>query len=74
MISGLASKPSWLSPTIAPERAAREILRGIRLNKPVIVFPAYARIFWLLERGAPWLSSVFRSLIVSKAGSERSGK
>ena len=67
MISALPHQPSRLTPTISAQHAAKEILRGIRLNRPVIVFPAYARVFWLLERIAPWLSSVLRSLIVTKA-------
>jgi NAD(P)-dependent dehydrogenase (short-subunit alcohol dehydrogenase family) len=67
MISALAHQPSRLTPTISSQHAAKEILRGIRLNRPVIVFPAYARVFWLLERIAPWLSSALRGLIVTKA-------
>jgi NAD(P)-dependent dehydrogenase (short-subunit alcohol dehydrogenase family) len=67
MMSALPHKPSWLTPTVTPQRAAREILHGIRLNQPVIVFPAYARAFWHLERTAPWLSSRLRRSIVKSA-------
>ncbi len=74
MISALPHRPSRLTPTISPEFAAVEILRGVRLNRPVIVFPAYARVFWLLERNTPWLSSVLRGLIVTKAGRSKASK
>jgi len=32
------------------DTAAKKILRGVARNKPIIVFPAYAKIFWLLSR------------------------
>jgi NAD(P)-dependent dehydrogenase (short-subunit alcohol dehydrogenase family) len=67
MISAALHKPSRLTPTISPQRAAQEILHGIRLNRSIIVFPAYARMFWHLERAAPWLSSLLRGLIVKNA-------
>jgi NAD(P)-dependent dehydrogenase (short-subunit alcohol dehydrogenase family) len=67
MISAVACKPSRLTPTISVQRAAAEILRGIRCNRSVIVFPAYARILWRIERFAPWLSAMLRNVIVAKA-------
>jgi NAD(P)-dependent dehydrogenase (short-subunit alcohol dehydrogenase family) len=71
MISALPHQPSRLTPTISSQHAARKILRGIQLNRPVIVFPAYARVFWLLERMAPWLSAALRSSIVAAARRKR---
>jgi NAD(P)-dependent dehydrogenase (short-subunit alcohol dehydrogenase family) len=72
MLSAVPKQPSRLTPKISPSHAAREILRGIRRNRPVIAFPLYARLFWLLERLAPWLSSLLRSLIVRKSGNDAS--
>jgi NAD(P)-dependent dehydrogenase (short-subunit alcohol dehydrogenase family) len=66
MISALSQQLSRATPAISPARAAEEILRGIRLNKQMIVFPGYARLFWFLERNAPWLSSALRDLSVAK--------
>jgi NAD(P)-dependent dehydrogenase (short-subunit alcohol dehydrogenase family) len=67
LTSAALHRPSRLTPTVSPQRAAREILHGICLNKSIIVFPAYARMFWRLERAAPWLSSMLRGLIVKNA-------
>ncbi len=35
---------------VEAKEAARIILRGVRRNKAMIVFPGYAKIFWLLSR------------------------
>jgi NAD(P)-dependent dehydrogenase (short-subunit alcohol dehydrogenase family) len=35
--------------------AARKILRGVERNRAIIVFPAYARLFWWLGRISPGL-------------------
>jgi NAD(P)-dependent dehydrogenase (short-subunit alcohol dehydrogenase family) len=66
MIAAHISSLSKATPPIPPEAAARAILRGIRSNRDTIVFPAYARVMWLLERWVPWLSGWFRNYIASK--------
>lgn len=40
---------------ISAERAARAILRGVRRNRAVIVFPFYGRMFWRFYRLYPGL-------------------
>jgi NAD(P)-dependent dehydrogenase (short-subunit alcohol dehydrogenase family) len=35
---------------VETDAAARKILQGISRNKPIIVFPAYAKLFWRLSR------------------------
>jgi len=35
---------------VPAEEAARRILAGVARNRAVIVFPAYARVFWWLQR------------------------
>jgi NAD(P)-dependent dehydrogenase (short-subunit alcohol dehydrogenase family) len=51
-------------PLIELDDAVERILRGVARNQEVIVFPAYARIFWWLTRFAPGLmASVHRKTI-----------
>jgi NAD(P)-dependent dehydrogenase (short-subunit alcohol dehydrogenase family) len=66
MIAAHSSTLSRATPPATPEAAARAILRGIRSNSATIVFPAYARAIWLLERWSPRLSGWFRNYIASK--------
>jgi short-subunit dehydrogenase len=40
---------------IGADSAAREILRGARKNRAIVVFPFYARISWWIYRLSPWL-------------------
>lgn len=40
---------------MSAEEAARVILRGVEKNKALIVFPGYARLFWMLSRISPRL-------------------
>jgi len=42
---------------ITAEDAAHIILRGIQKNKATIVFPFYARFWWLLHRISPKLTA-----------------
>lgn len=37
------------------QSAAKKILRGVELNRAIIVFPSYARLFWWLARLSPGL-------------------
>lgn len=67
MVSAMARKPFFLTPIISPEYAAQQVLHGILRNRPIIVFPTYALVFWWLERIMPWLSSILRDIIVKKA-------
>jgi NAD(P)-dependent dehydrogenase (short-subunit alcohol dehydrogenase family) len=39
---------------MAPDRAARAILRGVRRNQELIVFPFSVRVGWWLYRVCPW--------------------
>ena len=67
MLSPLDQGRSWLTATVTAEYAALQIVRGIRRNRPVIVFPSYAIVLWWLERLTPWLSSLLRGFVVSRA-------
>ncbi len=42
---------------ISPDQAADAILRGVRKNRPFIVFPTYNRLLWGAYRMAPGLTS-----------------
>ncbi|MDY6972629.1 MAG: SDR family oxidoreductase [Thermodesulfobacteriota bacterium] len=44
-----------------PTKAARIILKGVARNRPVIVFPFYARILWWLHRLHPAISAFWAS-------------
>lgn len=49
---------------IATDRAVGAILRGVALNRAVIVFPGYARLIWALHRlSARWLNPLHRKAI-----------
>lgn len=67
------AKLSGLTPAISCDRAATEILKAVHRNSGVIVFPFYTRIFWWIERLAPWLGTMLRRRIVrneqTRAGS-----
>lgn len=46
------SQPKGIK-TLTPGEAARIILRGVAQNRPIIVFPFYARLLWWLYRLQP---------------------
>jgi len=46
-------QPKLIKYFMAPDKAAKIILRGIGRNKPVIIFPFYARFIWWLYRFSP---------------------
>lgn len=39
---------------IGPEQAAEAILRGVRRNREIIVFPVSVRVGWWIHRVCPW--------------------
>lgn len=41
-------------PKVSATEAAERILEGVARNRAVIIFPAYARIMWWLNRLSPW--------------------
>jgi len=41
-------EPSWLTPAIPVEKAARCIVQGIARNRKIIVFPLRWRFVWWL--------------------------
>jgi NAD(P)-dependent dehydrogenase (short-subunit alcohol dehydrogenase family) len=40
-----------------PPVFARRVLRGVERNRAVIIVPGWARLFWYVDRAAPWLSN-----------------
>jgi NAD(P)-dependent dehydrogenase (short-subunit alcohol dehydrogenase family) len=44
----------WLA--VSPESLARRVLQQIARNRGIIVHPAWARVFWHIDRFNPWLS------------------
>jgi short-subunit dehydrogenase len=60
-------EPSWLTPAIPAETAARCILRGIRHNRKIIVFPLRWRFIWWIDRLSPALLDPLRRVIVRRA-------
>jgi NAD(P)-dependent dehydrogenase (short-subunit alcohol dehydrogenase family) len=59
-------EPSWLTPAIPAERAARCILRGISRNRKIIVFPLRWRFVWWADRLSPALLDPLRRVIVRR--------
>lgn len=49
---------------MAPEKAARLVLRGVHRNKTILVFPFVARLAWWLHRIHPGLLTPFHRKIV----------
>lgn len=50
--------------SVTPADAARIILRGVERNKPIIVFPLYAKLIWWLYRLHPgFFDLLFRKMI-----------
>jgi NAD(P)-dependent dehydrogenase (short-subunit alcohol dehydrogenase family) len=60
-------EPSWLTPAIPVDEAARRILDGVRRNKRIIVFPLRWRLIWWADRLSPALLSPLRRVIVRRA-------
>jgi NAD(P)-dependent dehydrogenase (short-subunit alcohol dehydrogenase family) len=60
-------EPSWLTPAIAADAAARKILTGIRRNRKIIVFPSIYRLMWWVDRLSPSLLNPLRRIIVQRA-------
>jgi len=50
---------------ITPEKAARRVLAGVEKNKPIIVFPFYAKVIWWLYRFNPSLFYLFFQKIIN---------
>jgi len=65
-------EPSWLTPAISAESAARCILRGIMHNRKIIVFPLRWRFVWWLDRLSPALLNPLRRVIVRRARRRKS--
>jgi NAD(P)-dependent dehydrogenase (short-subunit alcohol dehydrogenase family) len=60
-------EPSWLTPAIPVERAARNILRGVAAKRKIIVFPLRWRLIWWADRLSPHLLNPLRRVIVRRA-------
>ena len=58
---------SGLMRIISPEYAARRILQTLLRRKRIIIFPTYARLWWLCERLSPQLLAPFRQVIVKRS-------
>ena len=63
----LPSHVSGLTPAITPDDAARRILEQLVKGKRIIVFPAYARLWWWCDRLSPHLLGPLRQIIVKRA-------
>jgi len=50
---------------ITPEKAARRVLSGVEKNRPIIIFPFYARVIWWLYRFNPSLFYLFFQKIIN---------
>jgi NAD(P)-dependent dehydrogenase (short-subunit alcohol dehydrogenase family) len=48
------------------ETAVRRILRGIRRNRAIIVFPFYVRFIWWIQRISPFLVTLFFSRLARR--------
>jgi short-subunit dehydrogenase len=49
---------------VDPDKAAKIILQGVEKNKPIIIFPFYARLIWWIYRLVPFaFHLVFRKMI-----------
>jgi len=60
-------EPSWLTPAIPVEKAARCIVQGIARNRKIIVFPLRWRFVWWVDRLNPALLNPLRRVIVRRA-------
>jgi len=60
-------EPSWITPAIPVERAAKCILRGIMRNRKIIVFPLRWRFVWWADRLSPALLNPLLRVIVRRA-------
>lgn len=57
-------QPKVMKYFMTPDKAARKILRGIRQNKSVLIFPLYAHMIWWLYRFNPAIFQfVFKTII-----------
>ncbi|WP_228370643.1 SDR family NAD(P)-dependent oxidoreductase [Candidatus Korobacter versatilis] len=59
-------KPSFFTPMISVEDAARRILRGVERNQGIVVFPFHAKLFWWLDRIHPALLDPLRRIILGR--------
>lgn len=50
---------------IPPERAARLLLRGVRKNRGIILFPFHARMISLMQRVARWVGVLIAGRVVA---------
>jgi NAD(P)-dependent dehydrogenase (short-subunit alcohol dehydrogenase family) len=60
-------EPSWLTPAIPVDEAARRILQAVSRNKKIIVFPLRWRLIWWVDRLNPSLLNPLRRMIVRRA-------
>ncbi len=63
----LPSHVSGLMKIMQPDYAVRRMLRMLLARKRILVFPAYARLWWLCDRLSPQLLAPFRQIIVKRA-------
>lgn len=60
-------EPSWLTPAMPVQSAARRILRAVSRSQRFIVFPFRWRLIWWLDRLNPNLLNPLRRVIVRRA-------
>ena len=54
-VATLSRRTHYLMPQMSAQAAARAILRGVRRNRPLIVFPTAVQVIWHLYRRFPGL-------------------
>lgn len=57
-------QPRVMKYFMTPDKAAKKILRGIRRNKSVLIFPLYAHMAWWLYRFSPGIFQFFLKTII----------
>jgi len=67
------NEPSWLTPAIPVDEAARRLLDGVRRKKSIIVFPLRWRLIWWADRLSPALLNPLRRVIVRRAQARKKG-
>lgn len=51
---------------VPPEDLARRVLRDVARNRAVVVYPAWARLWWYLDRLSPWLTDRLTSVLMAR--------
>ncbi len=64
-------EPSWLTPAIPVERAARSVLKGVARRERIIVFPFRWRVISWADRLSPALLNPLRRVIARRAQSRK---